>query len=80
MVGDWVGVVLDDEVGVGVGVFVGFGVGVGVGTVLVVVVAVVDCVGFAAKVAEIVFVAWMLLKVYEVTAPTDAPLTVTSEM
>ena len=41
---------------------------------------VVEDVGYAAKVAEITYASWMLLKVYEFTAPTDVPLTVTSAM
>lgn len=41
---------------------------------------VVEDVGYAAKVAEITYASWMLFKVYELTAPTDVPLTVTSAM
>jgi hypothetical protein len=56
---------VDDEIGEGdVGVAVGMGVAVGVG----------------ANVAEMVYAVWTLLKVYELTAPTELPFTATSTM
>lgn len=74
--------------GFGLGAEVGFGVGVGVRVAAGVAVGVGAgvCVGsgegvgdgFAVNVAVMVYEAWMLLNVYEVTLPTELPFTKTS--